>query len=255
MSIITLTSDYGYKDYYVAAIKAKIITRIPDVNIIDVSHNISAYNVKEGAFVLKNVFHHFPPGTVHVFSVNEGGHSRDNEFFIVKIKEQFVIGTGKGFITAMGQKPDLIIKLDAEMGTFPTLDVFIDRAIAIIQGTNPEELGTSLDLMGFQTDLHLQQNMIIGAIVYCDNFGNLVTNIHRDDFERTRNSRPFNINFGREHVNQISPNYLNVPPSESACLFNSAGYLEIIVSVGNARRLLGLNVGSQVKIDFKDELF
>ncbi len=253
MSIITLTSDYGYKDYYVSALKAKLLSEVSGIQIVDISHEIAPFNVKEGAFVLKNALAYFPEKTIHLFIVNEGGQRKDGDFLLIRMASQIILGTGRGFVNALGDSPDEIILLDKPSGTFPAIEVFLDVIKSISEGAKPESLGEIQNMMGFQSDLHLQNDLIIGAVVYVDNYGNLVTNIHQSDFEKIQQGREFDINFGREHVRQIQQSYLNIEPSESACIFNSAGYLEILVSLGDASRLLGLKVGSQVKIDFKKQ--
>ena len=149
MPIITLTSDWGVKDHYIGAVKGAILSRIPDVTIVDISHSIPAFNIEHAAFVLKNCFRNYPEGTVHIIGVNTE-ESDKNPHVIVKADGHFFIGADTGiFSMILDKKPDMIIEMDiiqdSGFFTFSSRDRFAKAAAHLAMGKNIEELGDIKD--------------------------------------------------------------------------------------------------------------
>ena len=100
MAIITLTSDYGNKDYFTAAIKGALLTESPQAQIIDISHEISPFNIQEGAYILKNAYHHFPEGTIHMIGIDsEATHGKLH--IACKVDGHYFIGADTGIFSLM----------------------------------------------------------------------------------------------------------------------------------------------------------
>ena len=146
MPIITLTTDLGNTDHYVSAVKANILRQLESVNIIDISHNISTFNVLHAAFVLKNVYKDFPPGSIHIIGVNAES-SEKTPHIAVYADEHYFIGTDNGlFSLLLDIKPDKIVHITTSMESdnenFPIKDVFVKAACHIARGGTLELIGS-----------------------------------------------------------------------------------------------------------------
>jgi S-adenosylmethionine hydrolase len=257
MPIVTLTSDLGVKDYYVAVLKGKLLTGAPQALVVDISHEVAPFNIQEAAFVMRNACFHFPPSTVHIVSVH--AESRNPvKAVIARIRDQYFIGMDNGLFSLMvDEVPELIIEIPVASGmasSFAAKDVLVDAAIGLLQGKKIEAIGTPLGALETKTYLRPPDNayLIRANIAYIDRFGNLITNITRDRFEKTRAGRDFVINYKRnEEIREISVSYTDVPEGEKLAFFNSSGYLEIAINKGNASQLLGLHLDNTIQIEFE----
>ena len=116
MSIITLTTDYGNKDYFVSSLKAKLISAIDEINIIDISHNISPFNLSEAGYVLEGAFRNFPKGTIHILSV-DSELTPENKHIAIMYEECYFIGADNGVFSLMfrDKKPDQIVEINLHL--------------------------------------------------------------------------------------------------------------------------------------------
>ena len=117
MGIITLTTDLGYKDFYQAALKGSILKTLPKVTIIDISHEIEAFNISKAAFLLKNSFHYFPKGTVHLIGIDTV-YSASNKYLALKYQDHYFVGADNGIFSLIFEE---IVALNF---TIPTLSAF-----------------------------------------------------------------------------------------------------------------------------------
>jgi len=187
MALITFMSDFGDNDHYVSAVKAKILAINPELKIVDISHNISPFDITHGSFVLKSVFREFPPGTIHLVSVNTIDNETDN-YIVALIEEHYFIGADNGLISLISeQSPETIIKLhipDIETSVFPSRDIMARTAAMLASGTAVSDLGmVTADfkkLLGRQ--LKATKKQISGNVIRVDHFGNLITNIDQEIF-------------------------------------------------------------------------
>ncbi len=255
MSIITLTSDWINNDFYVGAIKGRILSICPSLTIIDLSHSISAFNTLQAAFVLRNAFPNFPQNTIHLIFVNTEA-SANNPYLVVKANEQFFIGTDNGiFSLVISENYQKIIRLKPEnYKSYTAFELFPKVACEIANGTKIENLGEPTDTFKQRIPLRptIENLTLTGSIIYIDSFQNAITNITKDLFDRIRQDRSFEIYVQSKHykVKKISNFYNDVPVGELLALFNSVGLLEIAINNGNAARLLNLDVNSSIRIEF-----
>lgn len=257
MAIVTLTSDLGVKDYYVAVLKGKILSRAPVATLVDISHEIAPFNIQEAAFMLKNSFHHFPAGTVHLVSV----HAENRPMVRCVALEQnghFFVGVDNGLFSLLFDDPPMRvveIPYSAEnITSFIAKDILSAAAAHLALGLPLEKLGAPVQSLESKTFLRPPDNsfMIRANIVYIDRFGNLIANISKERFEKARAGRSFVINYKRhEELREFANTYSDVPEGERLCLFNSAGYLEIAINKGNASQLLGLHLDNTIQIEFE----
>ena len=258
MAIITLTTDLGDKDIYLAALKGSILKLLPTVNIVDITNSVSAFNIQQAAFILKNSFHYFPNNTVHLIGIDTV-YSGDTKYLALKYKNHYFVGADNGIFSLMfNDDPDELVELtimqDLKFLHFPLADIFVKAACHLAKGGKLGEIGISLD--GIEKKMNLQpvieKNLIKGAVIYIDSFQNVITNITKDLFNRVQQGRKFVLYFKRnETITHLSWHYNEVPEGEKLCLFGISDHLEIAINKGNASGLLGLNLGDSVIIDFQ----
>jgi S-adenosylmethionine hydrolase len=257
MPIITLTSDWGQRDYFLGAVKGKIMSLLPSATIIDISHDISPFNLKQASFIVRNSFPHFPKGTIHILSVLTEK-SQKVAHLVVKYDGQYFIGADNGIFSLLfDHAPEKIINIssadDPSATEKPARDRFVEAAVSLASGRPAEEMGESVSQ--WKEQLHflpvVSGDQIRGVVIYINQYENVVTNITRELFEKTGKGRKCIIEFRGETINAISQAYHQVPIGEIVALFGSTGHLEIAINQGNAGSLLGLDINDPVRVEFK----
>ena len=255
MPVITLTSDWNNGDYYIGALKGKIMCENPDVSIIDITHQVKTYNISQAAFILRNTYSHFPKGTVHIVCVNTEP-LKDQKYVAASVDGHSFVGVDNGiFSLVFKNKQEKIIELDNEViSTFAALDIFASAACHLSKGKDINELGKPVNDFRKHIPLRatIDEAVINGSVIYIDSFKNAITNISHDLFEETRQGRNFEIFIQSNHyrVNKINQTYSETSLGELLAIFNSIGLLEIAINKGNAADLLGLEINSAVRIKF-----
>jgi S-adenosylmethionine hydrolase len=255
MSIVTLTSDFGLKDHFVASIKGALLSAVPGVNIVDISHSIAPFDLQQAAFVLGHAWKQFPEGTIHVVSVGPSPSVRFNHIAF-RLNGHYFIGADNGIFSLFTEEtPDLIIEISKaglEPSSFTALDVYVPFIAAIASGLKLETLGEKLTgVSQLIRPRHLpEDNVLKGNVVYIDSFGNLVTDIRKTEFERIGQGRNFSIQLIGDEINSIVRRYSDVDEGDKLALFNSEGLLEIAINQGKANQLLNLRVNAVIRISF-----
>jgi len=258
MPIITLTSDWGHRDYFLGAVKGKILSRLPEANIVDISHNISPFNLKQASFIVRNTYPHFPAGTVHVLALLTEI-MQQSPHLIVQYEGQYFIGADNGIFSLIFEhKPEKIVKMSPETGAgangISARNSFVNAAVQLAAGRPAEELGQTVT--EWKEQLHflpvVSGDVIRGVVIYINQYENVITNITRELVEKTGRGRKFSIEFRGEAIKRISTSYLDVPIGEIVALFGSTGHLEIAINQGNAASLLGLEINDPVRIEFRN---
>lgn len=252
--IITLTSDLGLKDYYVSVVKAAILNQLSDAVIIDISHLVPAFNIQQAAYIIKNAYSHFPAGSIHVIGVNTQS-SPEHPHIAVKMGDHYFVGTDNGlFSLVFDRQPDLIVELDIrpdpDNWSFPMRDVFIKAACHIARGGTLEVIGKKKESFYERTMFRpvIDTDVMRGAVIYVDSYGNIITNINAQMFKDFRREKTFVIHLGRNEIDTISTSYENVEKGEILAMFNSAGFLEIAMNGGMAGNLFNVQLGDIVTI-------
>ena len=258
MALITLTTDLGYRDYYVPIVKGYIHSNISPVSLVDITHLIKPFNIAEAAYILKNCYKNFPDNSIHLINIESNIETND-DYIVVSYHKQFFIAKDNGVISLVTDgNADKIVKLELpkpEEKIFPLHFVLAKAACKLVKDYKLKNLGTIIPEMYTISAVKplLEQNMIRGMILYVDNYGNAITNINGSHFERYGNERKAIIFFSRkEQVDNISSHYSDVAEGDALCLFGSSGLLEIAINKGNASRLIGLNEKSRVLVEFQD---
>jgi S-adenosylmethionine hydrolase len=258
MPIITLTSDWGHRDYFLAAVKGKIMSLLPSVNIIDISHGISPFNLKQASFIIRNSYPHFPPGTVHIISILTES-TEKIPHLVVQFNKQYFIAADNGiFSLIFDHNPEEIIRLSSPEGSdirdIPARDRFVESAAHLASGKSIDQLGEPVSQ--WKEQLHflpvVSGDVIRGVVIFINHYENVVTNITRELVEKVGKGRKFIIEFRGESVNGINKSYQEAPIGEIVTLFGSTGHLEIAINQGNAASLLGLDINDPVRVEFRN---
>ena len=183
MPVITLTSDWGTKDHYLASVKGTILKQVPEARIIDISHQIPPHNLTEAAFVLKNCYRDFPPGTIHIIGVSTE-ESEKNPHTAVFADGQYFIGADNGIFSLLFEKgADKVVEItlmqDSEFFTFSSRDRFVKAAALLAAGEDISKLGTEREALNQKILFApvVDANVIKGMVIYIDNYENVITNI------------------------------------------------------------------------------
>ena len=276
MGIITLTTDFGIKDHFVAATKGAIYSELPEARIVDISHMVSPFNVPEAAYIIQNAYKSFPKGTIHVIGI-DSEFNPENKHIAVNLDDHYFICANNGIMSMICSEivPEKIVEInihDKIATSFPVLDVFVKVACHIARGGTLEVIGKVINTIKPIKNLipfvNEEQNQIIGSVIYIDNYGNVITNIKRKFFESVQKTRGFEISARNYKFKEIFNKYsdivnFDVPEDKrydegkGMVVFNSSGYLEIAVyksdnaTVGSATSLMGLKIRDTVTVNFE----
>ncbi len=261
--VITLTTDFGLRDGYVAAMKGVILSIMPAAQIVDISHDVAPQDVMEAAFVLRSATPFFPPESIHVAIVDPGVGSARRPVALSVGAHRFV-GPDNGLFSLVseGAQIDETVELDKTRfwrvpdpgATFHGRDIFAPVAAHILSGRSLAEVGspfTSLQPMHWAMPIEDHEG-VQGWVVHVDRFGNCITNISEPAVERHRADRTVKCYVGGAIVTGLSRTYSDVPAGEPLALFGSTGALEVAVNGGNAAHLYGIQKGASVSLIFAD---
>ncbi|WP_339658639.1 SAM-dependent chlorinase/fluorinase [Flavobacterium frigidarium] len=276
MSIITLTTDYGLKDHFVGALKGKILSEYSEAKIIDISHHIDPFNTVEASYIVGAAYSSFPKGTVHLIGVDMEL-NKENQHIAMQWNDSYFIAADNGILSMLSQKivPQKTVAInihDRLPSDASGMDVFVKVACHIAKGgllnVIGREIATIKEITALKAVISDTNNAIKGHVVYIDHFGNVVTNISKQQFVEVAKGRPYEIIMRTKNIKTILPNYSAIASSEKypiknyegekLAIFNEAGYLEIAIfrsnpaTVGSAHSLLGLNYRDVVSIEFKN---
>lgn len=257
MAIITLLTDSGESDHYVGAVKAKIISINSGLTLVDISHAILPCDIAHGAHVLKSVFRDFPKATVHLVGVDSTG-NRDDQYVALQLEDHYFVGVDNGLFGLISdqthQQAVQLNSINPVETTFPEKDILAPAAARLASGVSITTLGKPIST--FRKMLNRQvkatRRIIAGHVIRVDNYGNLITNINRTDFDILSKGRTFTIQFGGEKFRRIHTNYSQTEQGDCFLIFNSLGLLEIGIYKGNASELLGLSYDSPVNVTFEE---
>lgn len=275
MSVITLTSDYGLVDHRVASMKGKILSWSEEVKVVDITHNITAYNLLQTAYIVRNAYKFFPEGSIHIVAVDSFYHkSRKN--IIAKIDGHYFISADNGITNLMffDIKPEAIYEITLnnrfdDKVIFPATEIFVPAAMHLYKGGLPEVIGRkikSIKDVSFPRAIYNEaEKMIIGEVMYIDNFGNVVSNISRKFFEKyALISEKFTVKFRNIVSSKVLDQYTDVVTDwdreqeshgKSSVIFNDADLLEITIYKGNvsngASSLFGMSTGEKIYVEFE----
>ena len=276
MSIITLTTDYGNKDYFVSSLKAKIVSEIDTAEIIDISHNISPFNLTEAGYILEGAHKNFPNGTIHMICV-DSELTPENKHIVIKHEESFFIGADNGVFSLIFKDiiPENIFEINLHNSfnyKISSDDLFIKVLGHILRSGPLNVVGTKInkikEIKNLRPVVNQEQNQIIGSVIYIDNYGNVITNIKKKLFLDVRKNRNYTIKAGNIKINKINDSYSSIvdfskpknlrnEDGKKIAIFNKANHLELSIyksnplTIGSASTLFGLYFRDPVSIIFE----
>lgn len=260
MPVITLTSDWGFHDHYVAALKGRILGIDNNLSVVDLNHAVQPFNIAQAAFIIKNSFSFFPEGTVHLICVNTEAQNGKTCIALQAEGHFFILGDnglpGLIFDEEQAIKAVTIEKFGPCRSTFPELELFVPAACHLAGNGKLEDLGRRIIQPDRQVPLRptIDESVITGSVIYIDSYQNAITNITKSLIDRIGKGRNFEIFVKSNHyrINRINLSYSETPVGELLALFNSSGLLEVAINNGNASDLLGLSIGSAIRIKFNN---
>jgi S-adenosylmethionine hydrolase len=255
--ILTLTSDFGLTDHYVAAMKGVILSICPQARMVDISHGVSPYDVAEGAYLIAQAYPSFPPKTVHVVVVDPGvGTSRRP--ILLEAAGQYFVGPDNGVLSMVYSREKSKVRLISNdryfrkpvSRTFHGRDIFSPVAAHLAAGVPSPRLGKLIqDYLrpSFEKPQRTGKRTWTGRILKIDRFGNVVTNFHVSEFPDLERKN-FSLAIGPRQAGVMAHNYAECGPGELFAIAGSSGYLEVSVSQGSAARAIGCETGAPAEL-------
>ena len=257
--IVTLTTDFGSDSSYVAQMKGVILSRNPDICLVDISHSISPQDLCSGALVLADACPRFPARTIHI-AVVDPGVGTDRRIIFAQIGTHRFIAPDNGLLTLIAQRtvPSQIIDVRNRLYFLPTVsptfhgrDVMAPVAAHLSLGLNPQRLGESLEslvMLPFPKPI-ADDRRIRGEVIQIDVFGNLITNITTEEVGPLAVSGEIIVQCKSATMTGIAPTYGSEAPGSLIALIGSSGRLELAVVNGNAAAKLSAVVGEAVSVE------
>jgi len=249
--IITLLSDFGLADSYVAAMKAVLVRACPDARLIDVTHQVPRHDVLCGSITLERAVDGFPPGTAHLAVVDPGVGS-DRRLLIARLNKQLVVCPDNGLITWPwrmhngGDAYELTWRPKRTPShTFHGRDILAPVAGELAAGTPIEELGRPIDDPILLDIAPANAAASQGRVIHLDHFGNATTNIPVDLLGPKPQAT---VHVNRRTIGKLKKTYWDVAPGKPLALIGSSGLLEIAVRDGSAKDDLKVRVGDEVQL-------
>ena len=270
MPLITLTTDFGLQDAYVSALKAQLYYQLEAPEIVDISHLIEPFHIIQAAYVLGSVYRSFPQGSIHFVGINFN-QTPEQDLIVAELNDHFFVCADNGFLSLLEPelKPTKAIALKASKNTNQARGV---EAIAHIhRGGALSVIGTPIttlkQLTQHMPSVHPKGNEIQGHVLHIDRFGNIVTNITKQLFQKVGRNRAFVIharnhdfkeifNDYHEAIRYDKPKAQREEAGKKLALFNSQGHLELAVFKGSpnygggASTLFGLSYLDPIRVAF-----
>lgn len=257
--IITLLTDFGTKDHYVASMKGVILNINHQCLLVDIAHQVNPHDIGEGAFILAHTYSYFPKGTIHLSVVDPGVGGIRKPILLVT-KNYFFVGPDNGLFTLVAQREKVkqVVVLTKKKyffskvsSTFHGRDIFAPVAAHLSLGIKPSAFGyeiNSLKELRVQKPV-MKEGKLVGEILHIDAFGNLISNIDEGKLFRFIQSRPFVIRAGRKTIRGLKKGYWEGKRGEPIALLGSAGFLEISVRESSAQKTLKLKRGDPIQVE------
>ena len=263
--IITLLTDFGTKDHFVAAMKGVILSIAPQAQIVDITHDIPPHDILEAGFVLRCCYSNFPSRTIHMVVVDPTVGSARKPI-IVATDNYYYVAPDNGVLSFIYDVDPVstVVEIGAEhlmlpevSKTFHGRDIFAPAAAWLARGTDMLNFGdpiTDYAQIPLPKAKLVGEALMKGTVIHVDRFGNLITNISREDLEAARQKVPgnaFKVVIAKQEIVGLKEYYSEAQKGEVIALFGSSNLLEISQNQGSAARTLGVNRGAETGILLK----
>jgi len=259
--LITLLTDFGDRDSFVASMKGVILTINPHATLVDLSHHVPPHSVEDASYLLKSCYRYFPNGTVHVAVVDPGvGSAR--RAITVKSARYFFLAPDNGLLSYIfdDEQPVEVREINQRKfrrespgRTFDGRDLFAPAAARLTKQEPFESYGPVIgDYQTFPiAQPHWEQATLVGEIVYVDRFGNLLSNLTQQHLEEVRlvaKGRQLSILIGKRIIEGLVESYSEGMAENPSALINSDGKLEVFLKEASAADLLQVGRGARIEI-------
>ncbi|MBM4400363.1 MAG: SAM-dependent chlorinase/fluorinase [Crenarchaeota archaeon] len=257
--MITLTTDFGLKDPYVAEMKAVILGICPNAAIVDITHEIAKFNIRMGAYVLASAVPYFPEGSIHVGVIDPGVGTRRCPI-IIQTRRGFFVGPDNGLLVLAAEKQGIThiheltnprFMLPKVSSTFHGRDIFAPAAAYLMNGVKPEEFGPEIRkaVQPEFAKITQKNGVLIGEVLHVDGFGNVITNINEKEVAQNCMKGELSVELaGCKLKLKFCEAYGETGPREPLALIGSHGFLEIAINQGNAAKRFKTKAGDRVAI-------
>lgn len=255
--VITLTTDFGTKDPYVAEMKAVILNISPNATIVDITHQIDKFNIKMGAYTLASATPFFPKGAIHI-AVIDPRVGTQRPALCIQTKNAYYLGPDNG-VLALAAKTQGIehvyeitnpkLMMPKISNTFHARDIFSPAAAHLANGTPPTELGPQTKKIATPkfTKVTENKNTLAGEVIHIDDFGNVITNIEKKHLQTIKLGKTVRIKIKNTSLKaKFSKTYSEGKAKELLALIGSHNFLEISINQSNAAKTLKIKDGDRV---------
>jgi len=255
--IITLTTDFGLRDPYVAEMKAVILGISPNSTIVDISHEVEKFNIKMGAYLLASAAPYFSKGTIHVAVVDPSVGTKRRPI-LIKTKQGFLVGPDNSVLALAAKNQGMEhvyeitnkkLMLPRTSSTFHGRDIFAPAAAYLAKGISPAEFGPKIQKIAIQefAKITKRKDALVGEVLYIDGFGNIITNLGEKELESMKTKKNLNIQFKNTKLKlKLCKAYAEAKPKEPLTIIGSHSFLEISINQGNAAKVFEAKVGNRI---------
>ena len=259
--IVTLTTDFGHRDPFVAIMKGVMLSIRPELNIIDVTHSITPYDTMQAAHCVSRFRNYFPKGTVHVVVVDPGVGS-EREGVIIQTERYFYVGPNNGLFSMLDSYIERAVKIENPKylnkpvsATFHGRDIFAPVAAHL----------TRTDIGKFGPDISklvrlnipkpvLENDVLSGHVIGFDRFGNALTNITTEMINELKEKKPggsIEVRIGKHVIKSLTDYYQTGQEDNLGAIINSFDFLELFMRNANAQKRMSIKKGDSVTVRFR----
>jgi len=256
--LITLTTDFGQSDHFVGTMKGVILGIAPRARIVDITHEIAPYDLNEAAFVIGQAWSYFPKRTIHVVVVDPGVGSARRPI-LAEAGGHYFVAPDNGVLSMIYDQVRHKVRVISNTRlagkhisrTFHGRDIFAPAAAHLARGVLPARFGKPIQdyVRSFLLKpTQLSRREWSGTILKVDRFGNLITNLHIEQFPEVK-TRPIELRVGLERIHRLELTYSEAAIGEPCAIVGSSGYIEIAANQASASKILGCTAGSPVELE------
>ncbi len=254
--IFALLTDFGTEDGYVGAMKGRIQSAHPSAKIIDISHSIQAFDVRQAAFCLSNSYPFFPEKTIFVVVVDPGvGPARNG--IVVKTSQHYFVGPDNGVFSYVYRREGhqlteiQVDSLETHISpAFRGRDVFSYVAAMLAAGADTSQYlsPTKSSVSFLKSPAEINENEFLLEVIHIDHFGNLILNFHKNDLMNLKNVTDESLDIKGVKIRDINITFGEVPEGEHLLVWGTSGFLQIVRNMGSAAKTLAVQTGEQVQL-------
>ncbi len=255
--VITLLTDFGLRDHFAGVLKGSVLSVCPEAQVVDITHEVTAFDILEAAFQLAQSWRYFPAGSIHVVVVDPGVGSNRRPI-VAEAAGHLFVAPDNGVLSMVYAEEEHVVRHASEVRffrhpvsqTFHGRDVFAPIAGHLASGVAAAEFGPVIEdylRLPLEKPVRTARRGWTGAVLKIDRFGNLITNFRADEFARVY-QQDFEVLAGLRAIEKVERNYASSSPGEVFFIEGSSGYFEIAASQASAAKILGCGVGAPVEL-------